>query len=314
MTEVAKFPLVTVAAQFLAYLLLFAFMVVIAKRSGTRSFWAAIRWNWPIGWPVYLLIGLVLAISLQGLAHVLPMPKELPIDRFFQTTLEAWVLSIFGVTLAPFFEELFFRGFLYPALARWLATVFGTPRLARRAAVSLAAVGAWGYLIHGVSKEGRGIVVGAACLVALLMLILRFVAGFISDGLVQVGVIFCLWTFLATRMPGRQFGIASILLLLATGVLARASFSPVGSRNDAGVSAAIVLTAASFGLIHAPQLAQAWAPVLVVFLVGLVLTITRAVTKSVASSLLIHMAYNGTISVLLFLASDGFQHLDKLNQ
>ncbi len=200
-TEVAKFPLVTVAAQFLAYLVLFAFMIVIVRRGGTRSFWAAIRWNWPIGWPVYLLIGLVLAISLQGLAHVLPMPKELPIDRFFQTTLEAWILSVFGVTLAPLFEELFFRGFLYPVLVRRI-----------------------------------------------------------------------------------------------------------------GPSPAIILTAASFGLIHAPQLAQAWAPVLVVFLVGLVLTITRAVTKSVASSLLIHMAYNGTISVLLFLASDGFRHLDKLNQ
>ena len=86
-TEVAKFPLVTVAAQFMAYLVLFAFMVVIVRRGGARSFWAAIRWNWPIGWPVYLLTGLGLAISLQGLAHVLPMPKELPIDRFFQTTL-----------------------------------------------------------------------------------------------------------------------------------------------------------------------------------------------------------------------------------
>jgi hypothetical protein len=34
----------------------------------------------------------------------------------------------------------------------------------------------------------------------------------------------------------------------------------------------------------------------------------------VASSLLIHIAYNGTISALIFAASDGFRHLDKLNQ
>ena len=80
-----------------------------------------------------------------------------------------------------------------------------------------------------------------------------------------------------------------------------------------GVVLAIVLTAAGFGLIHAPQLGRAWAPVLVVFLVGLVLTITRALTKSVAAGLLIHIAYNGTISALIFVASDGFRHLEKLN-
>jgi membrane protease YdiL (CAAX protease family) len=198
--EVAKLPLVTVAAQGLAYLAVLIFMIALVKRLG-RPFGQAIRWNWPRNSLVYLLGGVALAFGLQGLAHFLPMPKELPIDRFFQTTSEAWVLSVFGVTLAPLLEELFFRGFLYPVLVRRL-----------------------------------------------------------------------------------------------------------------GVVAAVLLTSAGFGLIHAPQLGRAWAPVLVVFLVGLALTITRALTKSVASSLLIHIAYNGTISALIFAASDGFRHLDKLNQ
>jgi len=43
------------------------------------------------------------------------------------------------------------------------------------------------------------------------------------------------------------------------------------------------------------------------------LTVTRAVTKSVAPGFLIHVAYNGTISILLFFATDGFRHLEKLN-
>lgn len=77
---------------------------------------------------------------------------------------------------------------------------------------------------------------------------------------------------------------------------------------------AIVLTAASFGLVHAPQLGRAWGPVLVIFAVGLALTITRAVTKSVAPGFLMHVAYNGTISVLIFVVTDGFRHLEKLNQ
>ncbi|MFZ0284278.1 MAG: hypothetical protein WAL32_03545, partial [Terriglobales bacterium] len=59
---------------------------------------------------------------------------------------------------------------------------------------------------------------------------------------------------------------------------------------------------------------HAWGPVLVIFLVGLTLTITRAVTKSVASGFLIHVAYNTTLSVALYVGTDGFRHLEKLNQ
>jgi uncharacterized protein len=199
--DVVKMPLVTVVAQFLAYLLVLAFMVLTVKRAPGRKFWDEVRWYWPGSWSAYLLAGLLLSIVLQGFAHFLPMPKELPIDQFFQTPQEAWVLSIFGMTMAPLMEELFFRGFLYPVLVRRL-----------------------------------------------------------------------------------------------------------------GVGTAIILTAASFGLIHAPQLGKAWGPVLVVFMVGLALTITRAVTRSVAPGFLMHVAYNATISVLLFVATDGFRHLEKLNQ
>jgi hypothetical protein len=30
--------------------------------------------------------------------------------------------------------------------------------------------------------------------------------------------------------------------------------------------------------------------------------------------LITHMAYNGTLSVLLFIGTDGFRHLERLNQ
>jgi membrane protease YdiL (CAAX protease family) len=58
----------------------------------------------------------------------------------------------------------------------------------------------------------------------------------------------------------------------------------------------------------------AWGPLLVIFLVGLALTVTRAATKSVAPGFLIHVAYNSTISVLLFAGTDGFRHLERLSQ
>jgi uncharacterized protein len=199
--DVVKMPLVTVLAQFLGYLLVLGFMVLTVQRAPGRKFWRDVRWKWPRAWSAYVLAGFLLSVGLQGFAHFLPMPKELPIDQFFRTPQEAWVLSIFGITLAPLMEELFFRGFLYPVLVRRL-----------------------------------------------------------------------------------------------------------------GIGAAILLTAGSFGLIHAPQLGKAWAPVLVVFLVGLALTIARAVTKSVAPGFLMHVAYNATISIFIFAGTDGFRHLEKLNQ
>jgi uncharacterized protein len=64
---------------------------------------------------------------------LMPGPKDAPIDRLFRSPGAAWVLFAFGVTLAPFFEELMFRGFLLPALCTaydWLAEKMkGTPRL-----------------------------------------------------------------------------------------------------------------------------------------------------------------------------------------
>jgi len=148
-----------------------------------------------------LAIGVALSLALQLLAHVLPMPKNLPIDTFFQTPTEAWVLTAFSVTLAPLLEELFFRGFLYPVLLRSI-----------------------------------------------------------------------------------------------------------------GLTGAIFVTAFAFALLHGAQLLFSWGPVLVIFLVGVMLTMVRAYKDSVAAGLLIHVAYNGTISALMFIGTDGFRHLDKLNQ
>jgi uncharacterized protein len=202
LAEIARVPLILVAGQSVAYLLILAYMYILVTRERRRpDFLAAIHWNWPPNIGVYLLAGLVLSIALQLLAHLLPIPKELPIDSFFQTPAEAWALSILSITLAPLMEELFFRGFLYPVLARGL-----------------------------------------------------------------------------------------------------------------GLPIAIFLTALGFAALHGAQLMFSWGPALVIFLVGLVLTMVRAKTNSVAAGVLIHMAYNGTITVAMFAATDGFRHLEKLNQ
>jgi uncharacterized protein len=85
---------------------------------------------------------------------------------------------------------------------------------------------------------------------------------------------------------------------------------PVAARR-LGAIWGILLTALPFGLIHFFQYGRSWGAVLIIFLVGIVLTTVRAVTKSVAASFLTHVGYNGTLMVLAALQTDGFRHMDK---
>ncbi|WP_433972406.1 lysostaphin resistance A-like protein [Tunturiibacter lichenicola] len=62
-------------------------------------------------------IGLVLSFAVQAISTLISMPKEIPMDDFFRTPSDVWLVTIFGVCLAPLFEEILFRGFLLPAFA-----------------------------------------------------------------------------------------------------------------------------------------------------------------------------------------------------
>lgn len=191
---------VILGAQFLSYIVLLLFMHHLVTRQYHRPFNEAVRWIAPppTAWPYYLLAGTALSFAVGLLGHFLPFPPTLPIDKFFQDASSAWLMTIFGITMAPLVEELFYRGFLYPVLARRL-----------------------------------------------------------------------------------------------------------------GVAVSAVITSAAFALMHSAQLAHAWAPLFVLFLVGLALTTTRIVTRSVVPGVLMHIGYNASLFAILYIASDHFQHLDK---
>ena len=200
--EVAAKPSLALFTEFLVYAAVVLYMYLLLEGRYRTRFSEAIRWNWPRGgaWKL-IALGIIMLASLQGLGHLLPIPKSVPFDQFFKRPLEAYITSVFAISIGPLMEELFFRGFLYPVLARRL-----------------------------------------------------------------------------------------------------------------GMGAGVFLTALAFGLIHALQLGFAWAPVLLIFLVGVVLTMVRALTQSVAASFVVHAAYNSTLTVLTFIATDGFSHLEKLNR
>jgi uncharacterized protein len=62
-------------------------------------------------------IGLALSFTVQAVSSLATMPKNIPMDDFFRTPSDVWIITLFGTLLAPLFEEILFRGFLLPAFA-----------------------------------------------------------------------------------------------------------------------------------------------------------------------------------------------------
>jgi uncharacterized protein len=62
-------------------------------------------------------MGLILSFAVQAISSLATMPKDIPMDDFFRTASDVWLVTAFGTLIAPLFEEILFRGFLLPAFA-----------------------------------------------------------------------------------------------------------------------------------------------------------------------------------------------------
>jgi membrane protease YdiL (CAAX protease family) len=107
------------ASEAILYLIVFGMSLVIFPFFWHEKFFAGLQWRGSVAikkiWPLAAT-----ALGCAGLAAldevVLPGPKNAPIDKMFSSPGAAWLMFAFGTTLAPFFEEMLFRGFLLPAL------------------------------------------------------------------------------------------------------------------------------------------------------------------------------------------------------
>src|SRR5262250_154216 len=124
--DVTQKPWVILGPQFTWFAVMALYLISSAKKLFRESLWSAIRWNWPqSGWLSLVGIGLATLVTLQALQRVLPLPKKSPFDEFFRHPIDAYAFAVLAIAFAPFMEELFFRGFLYPVLARRLGIVSG---------------------------------------------------------------------------------------------------------------------------------------------------------------------------------------------
>jgi uncharacterized protein len=108
------------------FLLLLGFLALQAKIRSGGSGWRTLGWRaLPKGrlsrWQVVtglLVSGVVLSFLVNLISSVSQPKTTLPMQAYFENRLSAILLMSMAVALAPVVEETFFRGYLYPVLAR----------------------------------------------------------------------------------------------------------------------------------------------------------------------------------------------------
>lgn len=113
--------------QAVSYVLTLTVAWVLFPRLWDRSFSQGIEWNGlaPKRWWYWIMLaGAGMSALAQFALRFVAEPKNSPLDQILRTTHGAWLMTAFGVLLAPLAEEIAFRGFLLPSLAiayDWLA-------------------------------------------------------------------------------------------------------------------------------------------------------------------------------------------------
>jgi membrane protease YdiL (CAAX protease family) len=106
--------------QFMLYTIALAGAVPFFRMAWRKGYFDGLHWHAMTALRLrYRLLGMAFLCNVLAMAGnwMLPFPDHAPIDKMFGSTKDAWLLMSFGVVVAPFFEEMIFRGFLLPAVA-----------------------------------------------------------------------------------------------------------------------------------------------------------------------------------------------------
>ena len=113
-------PKLLIGSEAFTYLATLALSWLLFPVIWHRSFAAGLQLNAPAAARNALRlipIGITLSFIVQAVSSLITMPKSIPMDDFFHTPSDVWLITAFGILLAPLFEEVLFRGFLLPAFA-----------------------------------------------------------------------------------------------------------------------------------------------------------------------------------------------------
>jgi membrane protease YdiL (CAAX protease family) len=194
-------PFFLLALQTVFYGLMLAFIFFLVAVDHVQPFWPTLRWRRITVWQALgcLAGGTLMTVGIALLPPVLPDATQFPLENLFSSRAAAYAIGAFAILVAPFMEEMIFRGILF--------AIFES----------------------------------------------------------QVGLRF-----------------------------------------------AILITAILFGGLHVPEYWGAWNHMFLIFLVGLVFSLARGRSGSLAPSVFLHVGYNASMMIALFISTEHFRNLNAL--
>ena len=193
-------PFFLLALQTVFYGLMLAYIYVLVAVGHAQPFWSMLRWRrMTLGKTLGCLVGgALLTAAIALLPPLLPDASQFPLQNLFNSRAAGYAVGAFAILVAPFMEEMIFRGILF-----------------------------------GIFES-------------------------------QVGLRF-----------------------------------------------AILITAILFGGLHVPEYWGAWNHMFLIFLVGLVFSLARGMSGSLAPSVFLHVGYNASMMIALFLSTEHFRNLSQ---
>ncbi len=187
--------------QTVLYILVLGFVYILVVVRYQLPFWKGLGWQRLRTWqvPAYFLGGLALALTVLLAPPILPDTETFPLQEMFTSRTASFAIGGFAIAVAPFMEELVFRGVLFAVFER------------------------------------------------------------------RVGLRF-----------------------------------------------AVISTAILFAGLHVPEYWRAWNHVLMILVVGVVFSLARGITGSLAPSVILHMGYNASMMLGLFFSTEHFRTLHSL--
>lgn len=112
--------------QFVFYLLALGVLYILISRRYGRPLWQSLGYHFRFrgAWGT-IIAGPALAIALSLFGSALHAPDTSNIPKLITDRASLIAVLIFAVLIGPVFEELVFRGFIYPLIARSLGTAAG---------------------------------------------------------------------------------------------------------------------------------------------------------------------------------------------
>jgi membrane protease YdiL (CAAX protease family) len=109
-----------VATQLVFYAPVLTYIILVVVLQYHQPFGVGIRWRWPaFGQGVRLLLaGVLLAMVVLAGAALIPDRKDFPMEKLFTSPSAVYAVGGLAVLVAPFMEELIFRGVLFSFFER----------------------------------------------------------------------------------------------------------------------------------------------------------------------------------------------------